>query len=377
MSPTSKTIATRLPPAEVERIAAAMRESGLTQSEIVREAIAGGMDALAADLERGASESRYAGDPCPYSFDGTGPSLLADIRDRAHDGAAADRLARFQRAQRDGKAAEFATVTTSNASEVVAPGYRPDFTVGATATPLTDMAKQVPIDSPNPFTVPGSVEATGSAQQGTEGDPAADAMFDVAGATVTPRSCVGRFPLTRELLDGSSPQADQLAIAAAAIDYAAEVERRLYVELNGTSGQGGTITGDRVPSGASVYQAAADEDAPGAVRELAARFVHRAGARPLGLAVSEALAVAVADLDMTRPFLRDLAIIGSPAMTDGAATDGDALALAPEAAWVWATPRLELRFGEKSGPEIVEFVLFGYVAVKVIRAGGLASVRLA
>ncbi|MPZ60104.1 MAG: ribbon-helix-helix protein, CopG family [Propionibacteriales bacterium] len=376
MPPESTPHTVRMDDSQARAIAEYMRSTGKTRSEAIREAVER-MFAGAADYwDHAADEAnRLAG--CPYTFDGHGPSMLADIRDRAHDSEAASRLEQFQRAQSDGRTVSFATVTTDNASEVIPPGYRTDRTITPTATPLTDMARQAPISDGSPFVVPGTISVADSAQEGTEGTAAGDSTFTAAGETVTPATCVGRFPLTRELLDGSSPQADQLAIAAAAVDYAAEVERRLYAELNGTDGQGGTITGDKVPSGASVYEAATATDAPGAVRELAARFVHRAAAAPQGLAVSEELAVAIDDLDMTRPFLRDLTITGSPSMLDAAATDGDALALAPEAAWVWSTPKLELRFGEKRGPEIIELALFGYVAVKVIRPAGLSSVRLA
>lgn len=373
----SPVVSAKLSPAEAERLAAYLESTGQTASEAMRGAMRTMYSGAAGEMRRQGREAAYAADPSPYRFDGTGPSLLADIRNRSHDQEAANRLERYGRAQRDGKAVTFATVTTSSAAEVVPPEFRPDVVVPPVATPLTGMARRVPIAAPTPFQIPGTLAVTGSAQQGTEGVSVGDATLSVEGSTITPTSVWGRIPLSRELLDGASPATDLIALAAARADYDAEVERQLFAVLNGAGGQGGVITGGKVPSGASVYEAATVTDAPGVTRELAARFVHRAGARPRGLAVSEEFAVAVDDLDMSRPHLRDLAITGSPAMTDAAAGDGDAIALAPDVAWVWATPRAEIRYGERQGPEIIELTLFGYVGMAVVRPAGVSAVRLA
>jgi len=72
------------------------------------------------------------------------------------------------------------------------------------------------------------------------------------GGTVTPIGIKGTFRVTRELVDASNPAIDAVAFSTMREDYDRQCELQIFAELNGANGQGGTVTGDTVPSGAVV-----------------------------------------------------------------------------------------------------------------------------
>jgi hypothetical protein len=308
--------------------------------------------------------------------------MLRDIRDQRDSSSAGERLARFTRWQGE-VAARFTTGSTGNLSEVIPPMLLDTLIVPAASSPLLAAATRVPLPADmaaTPFTLPGVVDASGAATKGTEGENPDDATLTFSGnRTVAPATVIGRFPLTRELMDAASPAADMVALAAARADYDREVEARLYAELNGSDGQGGSIGGSGfVPSGARV-RTAADAAALGTgLRAAVAEYPHDAGVPAAAVALSRDASVAAGpllDSWATNPVTQGVTVGGSQAMVDGAAGDGDALVLGPGALWVWESPLLKVNYFERSGPAVVEVVVFGYVAVRLIRPAGLSAIR--
>ena len=78
--------------------------------------------------------------------------------------------------------------------------------------------------------------------------------------TISPLGISGLLKLTREIVDSSNPAIDAIALQAMRESYSQQTEVKLYTLLNGTSGAGGTITTDNVPSGAMASTTAGGTD---------------------------------------------------------------------------------------------------------------------
>lgn len=326
------------------------------------------------EVARGALRAVVTREAPIYSLDGNGPSLVRDAwRARTeNDFDALDRLDRFRRQQADiGFVA-----TTANTGAVVPPGYRPgDFEpVIAVDRPLVSAATRAPLADGTPFTLPGTATATGATANHVEGTNPAGCTLAIAPVTVTPGGISGLFELTREIADSSNPAIDAIAMQAMQESYSQQTETKVYAELNGANGQGGTITAGFVPSGAQVVTSAVGT-LPTVLRESVARYGFRAGRRARTIAVSEEAAVAVADLDSTEVWLQDVTVAGAPAMTGNAAGDADVLVLSTGDLWAWESPTLTFRYEERNGPARIDLALFGYFAARLVRPRGLAAIR--
>lgn len=355
-----------------------------------------------------------------YRFDGQGPSLVKDAwyAQREHDDDAKDRLRRFHVQSNEvavlaaqqvsfaagNAAAQFTTVTTTTGSEIIPPGYRPDLFVPMLAQdrPLVNGCSRGTIANATPFVVPIFTTMTNLTDPHTEGNAPSEGTLDFGTKTVTPGAISGKLPLTREIVDSANPAIDQIALAAMREDYARQTEANVYTLLNGTSGAGGTITGDFVPSGSQASTTAGGTDNQTLVkhlRERAAKYPFNRFQAPtmgfLGQGATVRLATAV---DTTqRPLLPSIAPQNAPgfgnpitqgwsldtlplvpawAMTGVAAGDSQVMILNRSDAWCWESPVLAFRFEEKSGPQIIELALFGYFATHLLRPVGLSGVRI-
>jgi hypothetical protein len=195
---------------------------------------------------------------------------------------------------------------------------------------------------------------------------------------VTPVAISGKLPLSREIVDSANPGIDQIVLNALREDYARQTEAKVYTELDGAATAGDTF------AAATAVQDLRDElnDYP------FTRF-----ATPTGGAVSQtasgALGAAVDTADRPLiPFVGPQNAYGQGSAAGGGwSVDGVVFAKAwamtggtglsevliinrPDA-FVWESPTLTFRFEEKSGPQIIEMALFGYFAVKVLRASGI------
>lgn len=337
-----------------------------------------------------------------YRMNGAGgPSLLRDVwySQKEHDEEALERLRKFQAQQvhmhkTAEQRLEFAnpqsvgpvafTQDTTSAADVIPPGYRPDLFVPLLAQdrPLANLLSRGTISNATPFTVPQfgtiSTDLTGDH---TEGSAPTEGAFSLSSATVTPVAVSGKQAVSREIIDSSNPGIDQIVLAALREDYARQTEQKVYTELDGA----GATSGDTFAA------ATATQD----IRDEMDTYVFTRFASPTGGAVSSTASAAIsADADSAGrpliPFVGPQNAFGQGSsaaggwMIDGvtfakawAMTGGtgnaEVLIVNRADAYVWESPTLTFRFDEKIGPQQIEFALFGYFAVKILRGVGIVK----
>lgn len=404
-------LAERVTKSQEETMARFASEFGDTMSAGFRAALENIGDPQGPDVIR-ASRFGTLKEPPVYRFDGTGPSLVADAQRsiRDNDEEATERLRKFRRQSEDvanlvRSTLVFAPQTTSTASQVIPPGYRPDLYVADLfrERPLIGLASQGTISNAAPFTVPtfGAV-TTGSATH-TEGTNPSDGSLSFSTRTVTPQAISGRLVLTRELMDSANPAIDQIAFQEMRESYARQTETAVYTLLNGASGAGGTITSGFVPSGAQAATYVGTTGTPPAlIAGLRSRLIAYPFARfatPTGAAMGQnAASILATATDSTgRPIfpsiggtntsgtlnsveqgfnIDGLGVRPAWAMTGTAAGDTQILFVNRSDLWVWESPLLTFRFEEKQGPANIELNIFGYFGVHLLRPVGLSGIRI-
>lgn len=354
-----------------------------------------------------------------YPLDGSGHSLVRDawysIRERDDD--ATERLRRFRQQTHElakvarhaiafggGRREAFTTGTTSTASQIIPPGYRPELFVPMLnqQRPMVNALSQGTIENATPFVVPVFGSFSGATVDNVEGVNPTDGTLTFTSKTVTPGAISGRLVLSREIVDSSNPAIDQIALASMRESYARQTEAKVFTLLNGASGAGGTITSGFVPSGAQASQSAsgAATALPVDIRKALALYPFRRFQAPsIGLMSSIATTALAAVTDTTnRPLFPSVGAMNSSGVAN-AVDQGwyvDGLAFVPAWAmtgvvgandthvfilnqadgWVWESPTLLFRFEEKQGPALIELALFGYFATHLLRPVGLAGIRM-
>lgn len=341
-----------------------------------------------------------------YLMNGHGPSLVRDSwkARTEHDHEAGSRLRKFADQTRDqalhAMSPEFAMATTGNASQVIAPGYRPDLYVTQLlkGRPLASGVSRGTISDATPFNIPAFVSGTGLTSAHVEGvNPTAGTLV-LGTVTVAPGAISGVFELSREIVDSANPAVDAIAMNAMHESYAQQTEALVYAELNGTSGVGGTITNGLVPSGAqaSTTTGQGDELLAGIRSQLALYQFRRFAAPDRGFLSQEGTTAIATAVDSTgRPLVPAVGpqnafgsgsanggwqvdnMVVTPAwsMTGNASGDADVLLFNSSDVWAWESPLLMFRFEERGGPARIDLALFGYFATRVLRPVGLAAVR--
>ena len=347
-----------------------------------------------------------------YRFDGTGPSLVRDAwyAATAKDDESIDRIRKYKKQTEEvaklvqGNMLSFAPQTTTTASQVIPPGYRPELYVPQLQQerPMVSAASQGTIPNATPFTVPTFTSVTTGSADHVEGTNPSDGSLSFGTKTVTPQAISGRLVLSREVIDASNPAIDQIALQAMRESYNRQTEVKVYTLLNGSSGAGGTITAGFVPSGAQAVTTAGGTDNQTlvkAIRTALATYSFNRFAQPtvalMGSGATNRLAAAV---DTTQrplfPYLGQfnsvgagnsvsqgwnvdgLAFIPAWANTGTAAGDSQIMILNRSDLWVWESPLLQFRFEEKQGPANIELNIFGYFATHLLRPVGLSGIRI-
>jgi hypothetical protein len=272
-----------------------------------------------------------------------------------------------------------ATATRATDPELIPPGYRPLLADFESDRPLFDAASHGDLTTPTPFTIPANVDETAidtGAATHTEGTNPTEGTLALTPKTITPAGISGVFRATRELVDSSNPAVDAVAFAVMREDWDRQAEALIYTELNGSGGQGGTITGDFVPSGAAV-RTSAGAALPADLRKALALFVDHRKQKPRYVVASSRKSVseALETLDQTAWALRDLSVELSPWITGTGAGDGDVFITGRNDLWAWQSPLLEFSYFERQGPSSVDLSLFGYFATRLIKPAGLAAIR--
>lgn len=361
-----------------------------------------------------------------YSLNGRGHSLVRDAwySRMEHDSEATERLRRF-RLQTDELAkfagsvmafsggrnrGQFTPVSTANAGQLIPPGYRPDLFIPMLnqQRPLANALSQGTIDNATPFVVPVFGSFSGATADNVEGTNPTDGTLSFTTKTVTPGAISGILNLNREIVDSSNPAIDQIALQAMRESYARQTEGKVYTELNGPNGLGGTLTPGTAevlstnPNGAYCIQTA-DGTAlklPVAIRRLLANYPFKRFAAPnsanIGQIPTSALATAVGSDN--RPLFPSVGAMNDAGIgnavqqgwyVDGmpfqpawsvsgvvGANDTHVIIMNSMDAWVWESPTLVFRFEEKLGPAQIQLALFGYFATHVLRPIGLAGIRM-
>ncbi|MEC3975093.1 phage portal protein [Amycolatopsis sp. H20-H5] len=358
-------------------------------------------------------------EPLVYQMNGgSGPSMIKDAWKSRTEGDhdARERLGKFslqlQDAQRKASgilAANFAAGNTTNAAAIVPPGYRPDLYVTQLlqGRPFWQSVSRGSLSDATPFTIPRFGTATAMAGNHTEGTNPTTGNLTVGTVTVTPGAVSGLFTITREIADSSNPAIDAIATQAMSEAYSQNAEAKLYAELNGVNGAGGTITVGQVPSGAWVYTSTGGSVAAGTYggekllateRMLLAQYPFHRFAAPNHAHLSQegTTAYATAVDGNGRSLLPSIgaqnssglgnaltqgwSVDGLPnvptwSMSGNGAADADVLVFNSQDVWGWESPLLTFRFEERGGPANIDLALFGYVAVRLLRPAGLHAIR--
>ena len=271
----------------------------------------------------------------------------------------------------------FTTATTSNASQVIPPGYRPLLATSTADRPLYAAPTRGELSDATPFAIPGTVAeasvASGAATHVEAANPT-DGTLTFETKTIVPQGISGLFRVTRELVDSSNPAVDQIAMMAMREDYDRAAEQRVHTELNTV--QSGTITNGLVPSGAQA-RTSTGMALPADLWKALLTFVdvRKRRARRVVASSRTSVSEALEALDMTAFALRDVDVDLSAFITGAAAGDGDVFILADGDVWAWASPLLQDGYYERQGPAVVDLTLFGYFATKVVKPSGVASIR--
>lgn len=354
-------------------------------------------------------------EPPVYAFAGTGHSLVRDAYHAYHqrDREAQERLRKYEQQTEEMaklataalETARFTPQSTSTASQIIPPGYRPDLYVSELlrGRPLVAACARGSIDNATPFVVPVFTSSTSVTADHVEGTNPSDGSMAFTTKTVTPGGISGRLTLTREIVDSSNPAIDQIALATMRESYARQTETKVYTLLNGASGAGGTITTGFVPSGAQAATFVGTTGTPpaliGGIRTQLAGYPFNRFASPsaalMGQNATKILATAA---DSTgRPIFPSvgatnttglgnaisqawsvdgLNFVPAWAMTGTAAGDTQIAIWNSADFWVWESPLLSFRYEEKQGPANIELNVFGYFATALIRPVGLSGIRI-
>lgn len=328
-----------------------------------------------------------------YTFSGQGHSLVRDAwyAERENDDDAAHRISKYRRQQDEMSklaAAKQSFANTTDAAEIIPPGYRPDLYVPELAhgRQLIGGMSRGTISNATPFLVPVFDSATNAVSDHTEGTNPTDGTIVFGETTVSPSGKSGRFTLTREIVDSSNPSIDMIALNTMREHYNRLTEAEAYTALN-------TTTGVQEPAGADIDLADGTVSIPAVRNALALYPFTRHAAPTAGLYLSQEATAgfATAEDSTGRPLLPSVGAQNS-AGVGNAATQGwfvDGLPATPSPAmtvatsnagilgwnrsdvWVWESPLLTFRFEEKQGPANIEMALFGYFAVHVLRPAGV------
>jgi phage head maturation protease len=341
-----------------------------------------------------------------YSMNGHGPSMVRDAWKARTEGdsEARERLAKFGRqtndAAEEAMQAQFA-VTTGNASEVIPPGYRPELYVTQLmkSRPLANSVSRGTLTDATPFTLPRFVSSSGATADHVEGTNPTGGTLDIESVTVTPGGISGLFELTREIVDSANPAIDAIAMQAMQESYSQQTEAKVYTELNGTNGQGGTITSGFVPSGAQAattsgqgdellagvrgalalypFRRFAPPDRAHLSQEATSAFATAVGTdgRPLLPSIGAQNSAGLGNAVTQGWFVDGLAFQPTWSMTGNAAGDADVLMFNSNDIWMWESALLTFRFEERNGPARIDLALFGYFATRLLRPVGVSSIR--
>ena len=278
----------------------------------------------------------------------------------------------------------FATESTTSQPATVLPTVAYDmYLAGDTHTrPLyTAFSKGPAVTGTTAFQIPSFGSAANLTRDHVEGVNSVEGQITTTSQTIQPVTIDGLFKVTRELIESSNPQVDEIARQEMSKSYDERIESKLAARLAAVSavvanvavsGQGaayldaltlklgtqlfrkGGSNIDRIVVGQDAYLASlAAKDANGQ------RLVGRVA--PLDQGAGSA----------TTPIISYEGMSLVPAWPLATNTT---VAFASRSAWTWDSPVKQFRFEERGGPSIVELALFGYHADAFLRTSDLERI---
>ena len=361
-------------PAEPAPVAA-----GITQSEIL----------AALGVSRGTA-AYVTREPSPYLEAGGRVSerrgFFADLyaAGARGDGEARQRAAQFQSQLRDYISA--AANDSTSGADIIPPAWGGQWYVEEIARlrPAVSAFSSATITDNRPIPVPAYRDSTPSALVGdhVEGQPDTAGVVNFAQVMVTPKAKSGRAELSRELLDASPALADRIVSGAL---------RESYSQITESTMAGVLAAGATVGPAGGATAVSAEQAIRAALGLLpGTRF---APGRVILPSSHIWAALVGADGPDGRPLFPYL--LNGPTNAAGttatAYSSGSIAGVETRPAWALAAGQiiigagpsdamsfesslLEFRFAEKSGPELVEFNVWGYFAAVVLQKLGVILV---
>lgn len=296
-------------------------------------------------------------------------SFFRDLLNARNDIKASERV---NRAQEMLTAAQVST----DVADIIPEAYRPDLYVGqlGTTRPVCDAISSYALANANPFRIPVFDSATGMLDDHVEGTNPTDGELAFDHITVQPVAKSGKYTVSREVVEGSTPGIDQIILTAIREAYAEQSEEYVAnIVLTGATA--GTAIVGVMDVRANHVQFQSD-------RKTTADFLLLGG---------DVYAALAAEIDLSgRPMSPSVAASnaagtagrGASALSvDGYESplvwsiDGGLLGKRSDVA-MWESGLRTWRWEEKDGPANIEFAAFGYVAAAVLRGSGLRKFAL-
>jgi HK97 family phage major capsid protein len=319
-----------------------------------------------------------------------GVSYFADVANERNDRGAADRLARHRALVTDlaGQLAERATDSAAIAgaypTQYMPDLYVPDLTYTG---PLGGFFASTPISSAVPIVVPAFDLATSTgdtAKQATENAALANVDTHTKPISITPVALGGETIVSRQVVDGASPGADQIIGARLRELLMRDTEREIATVLQALP------TWYTIADTAGTGQAQSGRDVERALRIASARFYAQRFLPAEGsfLNTTDYENLAAGEDSTGRPLLPAVgpmnasgtfgpgftgAVVGSvPVAQAWAITDPKLSYMARRNdARQWQSAVLDVRLMEREGPQSIVFAVWQYFAFAVLEPLGV------
>jgi HK97 family phage prohead protease len=304
---------------------------------------------------------------------GSGQSYLRDLvaAGRGESAEAAERQARHHAMLAD-VAVELERAGDVLSSEI--PGAYPNNYMPGLLTPgilkgrpMGGFYNRVPISSGNPILFPKVTTSTSVAVQAAEGTNPAASDFATTAVTVTPLIYGGETVVSRQVIDGASPGAEQMIFSDLEESYAQASEAVIKTAVEAGSSASGTAIAVLTPFAGTMGNV---------IAYYGARF-RPAGAQFIPPAL---FAVLLAELDTTgRPKMPNLGPINSSGTTDDGGTGGGILGAQTFLSYastanvvvtgraddfaIFESPVARFSYDAVTGPAGVRIGLWGYLVV--------------
>ena len=312
-------------------------------------------------------------DAFPYR-PGVQASFFRDLYNARHDDDAAGRVRVAQAMLTAANGGE----TTSDVSQIIPPGYRPDLYVGQIAqpTPFVSAFANLPISDATPFKIPTFSASSGLTADHVEDTNPGNGTITFDEITVTPKAVSGGYLASREMLDAANPNLDALILSAIREDHSRKMESYVAgIVCDGGATAGAIAEATCVADLVAIIAGFPEDRFAPADRILVSPEVFQFLAaavdgddRPLLPYMSPSNASGSFGAGMASLMVAGLQVVNAWALTAAAA---DAVVAKASDALVFSSGLSTWRWEEVHGPASIQFAAFGYAAAVVTREAGV------